>query len=201
MKIQKMLKGAVAAGILGLSGMAFAVTPANTTLTNQNNGTVPTGVTATHYGDGVNMTAVLTLTNVALTVGVSANLGVGALVYTLPAGSCLIRDAFMSVTLSGVTITNDTPDVGLGTVIASGAVDTLDGTATFENIITGQTATDTSVTATVKGLGPTAGAPLEVPTAGAHTVHLNMADGWGANTDAAGLLNGTIVISYIRNAA
>ncbi len=34
MKIQKMLKGAVAAGILGLSGMAFAVTPANTTLTN-----------------------------------------------------------------------------------------------------------------------------------------------------------------------
>lgn len=169
--------------------------------TNSNNGTPQAGVTAVHYGDGVNVTAVLTLTNVVITVGSSENLGVGSLLYTLPTGACLIRDAYMSVAIAGVTTTTDTPDVGLGTVIASGAVVTLDGTATFENIITGQTASDTNGTATVKGTGPTAGAPLEITTGGAHTVYLNAADGWGANADAAGTLNGTVVISYIRQAA
>jgi hypothetical protein len=168
---------------------------------NLNNGTAEATVSAVHYGDGLNMTAVLTLVNTPLTVGVSANLGVGALLYTLPAGACLVRDAYMSVGLSGVTITNDTPDVGLGTVIASGAIAVLGGTATFEDIITGQTAANTNGTATVKGSGPTAGAPLEITTAGAHTIYFNAADGWGANTDAAGLLNGTVVISYVRQAA
>src|SRR3990167_1637142 len=169
--------------------------------TNANNGTVEAGVTAVHYGDGVNVTAVLTLTNVPLTVGNSVSLGVGALIYTLPAGACLIRDAYMSVGISGVSTTTDTPDVGLGTVIASGVVATLDGTGTFENIITGQTAANTNDTASVKGTGPTAGNPLEITTGGAHTVHFNAADAWGANADASGLLNGTVVISYVRQAA
>ena len=169
--------------------------------TNANNGTVEAGVTAVHYGDGVNVTAVLTLTNVPLTVGNSVSLGVGALIYTLPAGACLIRDAYMSVGISGVSTTTDTPDVGLGTVIASGVVATLDGTGTFENIITGQTAANTNDTASVKGTGPTAGNPLEITTGGAHTVHFNAADAWGANADASGLLKGTVVISYVRQAA
>lgn len=169
--------------------------------TNSNNGTPEAGVTAVHYGDGVNVTAVLTLTDVAITVGNSASLGVGALLYTLPTGAAMIRDAYMSVGISGVTTTTDTPDVGLGTVIASGVITTLDGTATFENIITGQTATDTNGTATVKSAGPTAGNPLEITTGGAHTVYFNAADGWGANADASGLLNGTVVVSYVRQAA
>ena len=169
--------------------------------TNASNGTMEAGVTAVHYGDGVNVTAVLTLTDVVITVGTSESLGVGALLYTLPAGACLIRDAYMSVAIAGVSATTDTPDVGLGTVIASGVVTTLDGTPTFENIITGQAAADTNGTATVKGAGPTAGDPLEITTAGAHTVHFNAADGWGANADQAGTLNGTVVLSYIRQAA
>jgi len=169
--------------------------------TNANNGTPGTNVTAVHYGDGVNVTAVLTLTDVALTVGSSEALGVGALIYTLPAGACLIRDAYMSVDLDEVTTLDDTPEIGLGTVIASGAVSALNGTATFEDIITGQVAADTDGTPTVKGAGPTAGAPLEIATGDVHTVHLNMADTWGANADADGLLNGTVVISYIRQDA
>jgi len=164
-------------------------------------GTAGTNCTVTHYGDGRNMRAVVTLTNVAVTVGQSANLGTGALVYTLPDGAILIHGAYMSVGLSGVTITNDTPDIGLGTVIASGEITTLDGTATFENILTGQTMDDTNGTAEVKAAGPTAGAPLEITTAGAHTVHVNLADGWGNNTDASGLLNGTVVIDYTWMAA
>ena len=166
-----------------------------------NTGTAGTGVTAAHYGDGINITAVLTITNAAMTVGNSANLATGALIYTLPAGACLITGAYMSVGISGVSTTTDTPDVGLGTVIGTGAVTTLDGTATFENILTGQTAGDTNGTATVKGAGPTAGAPLEIATAAAHTVHFNAADGWGANADASALVNGTVVLSYIRQAA
>ena len=107
----------------------------------------------------------------------------------------------MSVGISGVSTTTDTPDVGLGTVIASGAVTVLSGTATFENIITGQTAADTNATATVKAAGPTAGTPLEITTGGAHTIYFNAADGWGANADASGVLNGTVVINYIRMAS
>ena len=168
--------------------------------TNSNNGTVETGVAAVHYGDGMSVTAVLTLTNVVLAVGTSENLGVGALIYTLPSGANLVRDAYMSVDFSGVSTTTDTPEIGLGTVIASGVVTALNGTATFEDIITGQVAADTNGTATVKGAGPTASAPLEITTAGAHTIHVNMADGWGANADQSGLLNGTVVISYIRQA-
>lgn len=164
-------------------------------------GTAGTNCTVAHYGDGRNMRAVVTLTNVAVTVGQSASLATGALIYTLPAGALLIHGAYMSVGLSGVTVTNDTPDLGVGTVIGTGAVATLDGTATFENIITGQTMTDTNGTATVKAAGPTAGAPLEITTAGAHTVHVNLADGWGNNTDASGLLNGTVVIEYTWLAA
>jgi len=181
-----------------VASKAAMVDAAKQLQTNANNGTMETGVTAVHYGDGVNVTAVLTLTNVVVTVGSSENLGVGALIYTLPTGAALIRDAYMSVAIAGVTTTTDTPDVGLGTVIASGVVTALGGTATFEDIITGQAAADTNGTATVKGAGPTAGVPLEITTAGAHTVHVNAADGWGANADAAGTLNGTVVISYIR---
>ncbi len=180
-------------------------TPAAATFTTvkatSNTGTAGTNCTAVHYGDGVNMTAIVTVTNAVVTVGSSASLGVGYLAYSLPAGACMITSAYMSVGLSGVTTTTDTPDVGLGTVIASGAVATLDGTATFENIITGQTAADTAGTATVKGAGPTAGNPLEITTGGAHTVYINLACAWGANADASGLLNGTIVISYVRQAA
>ncbi len=167
-------------------------------ITTANNGTAGTNCTVVHNGDGINMTATVTLTNVVVTVGNSASLGVGALVYTLPSGACLVNSGYMSVDINGVTITNDTPEVGLGTVIASGAVSVLSGTATFENIITGQVAADTNGTPTVKGTGPTAGAPLEILTAGAHTVHFNAADAWGANTDASALLNGTVVINYVR---
>jgi hypothetical protein len=193
------LNGAVAAN--SAASKAALLDASKQLQTNANNGTPEATVTAVHYGDGVNVTAVLTLTNTVLAVGTSENLGVGALIYTLPAGACLIRDAYMSVAFSGVSTANDTPEIGLGTVIASGAVTQLSGTATFENIVTGQVAADTNGTATVKGAAPTAGGALEIATGAAHTVHVNMADGWGANADQSGLLNGTVVLSYIRQAA
>jgi hypothetical protein len=159
-------------------------------------GTPGTNVTAVHYGDGVNVTAVLTLTDIPLTVGASENLAVGSLIYTLPAGNITIHNSYEQVNLSGVTVTTDTPDVGLGTVVGSGAVAVLGGTATFENIQTGTAAPDTNGTDEIAA----SAAGLNILTAGAHTVYLNWADGWGANTDADGLVNGTVILNYTRNA-
>jgi hypothetical protein len=160
-------------------------------------GTAGAGVTVTHHGDGVNVTAVLTLTNIPLTVGTSEDLAVGSLIYTLPSGNITIHNSYEQVNLSGVTITTDTPDVGIGTVIGSGAVAVLGGTAEFENIQTGTAAPDTNGTDEIAA----SAAGLNILTAGAHTVYLNWADGWGANTDADGLVNGTVVLNYTRNAA
>lgn len=168
--------------------------------TSSNNGTAGTNCTVVHWGDGIRNTAVITVTNAVITVGNGASLGVGYLVYTLPSGACLIDGSYMSIGIGSVTTTGDTPEVALGITIASGVITQTSANAAFENILTGQVAADTNGTATVKGAGPTAAAPLEVATGDAHTIHLNMADGWTSNADASGLLNGTIVIHYIRHA-
>ena len=161
-------------------------------------GTAATGVTAVEYGDSRTHQTVLTLDTVLPAIAGGASLGVGKLLYTLPAGAHIIESAYMSVaiTQTDANITADTPDVGLGTVIASGAVAVLGGTATFENIITGQTAADCDGEATVKTSIPTAGVPLVIEAAGAKTIHLNVADGWAADGDAAALLTGTVVINW-----
>ena len=42
---------------------------------------------------------------------------------------------------------------------------------------------------------------LNVLTGGAHTVHLNFADIWGANTDAIAAITGVVRVTYIFNEA
>jgi hypothetical protein len=123
---------------------------------------------------------------------------VGKLLYTFPAGVIIVESAYMSLAITQTegNITADTPDGGLGTVIASGAVATLDGTATFENILTGQTFNNCSGTAEVKTAIPTAGVPLVIEAAGAHTVYFNVADGWAASGDVAALLAGTVILNW-----
>lgn len=169
-----------------------------TTTSTSNVGTAETGITAVHHGDGTNMRAVLTLDTTLPAIAGGAALGVGKLLYTLPAGAVLVNDAYMSVAITQTdgNIDADTPDVGIGTVIASGAVSVLGGTTTFENIITGQTAADCDGTATVKTTAPTAGTKFAVETGDAHTLHLNVADTWAASGDAGALLTGTVIIDY-----
>ena len=159
------------------------------------NGTAGTNCTVEEHGDVYRRTSVITLSNVTLpAIAGGANLAVGMLVYTLPAGEAVIRDASMSVAIQQVdgNITADTPDVGLGTTIASGAVAVLSGTAAFENILTGQTASDCNGTATVG----TVDTPLVIATAGDHTVYLNVADGWAASGEANGTVSGTIILNW-----
>lgn len=166
--------------------------------TNASVGTANTGSTAVEYGDGRLHQTVLTLATTLPAIAGGASLGVGKLLYTFPAGAIIVESAYMSVAITQTegNITADTPDVGLGTVIASGAIATLDGTGTFENIITGQTAADCNGTATVKTAIPTANVPFVIEAGAAHTIYLNVADGWAASGDAAAAVAGTVVLNW-----
>lgn len=163
-------------------------------------GTVPAGVTAVHYGNGSHITTVLTLANVDL--GAIAGAGAaatGALIYTFPAGVHVHEVSYMSVGVVGdLAVQADTPDIGIGSVVASGAVDVLGGTATFEDYITGQTLNDVNGTAEVVMTVATAGAltGISLNAAGdVKAVHLNIADTWAA-ASAALLASGTVVLKW-----
>jgi hypothetical protein len=156
-------------------------------------GSPGSGVTAQEFGDKYNHTTVLTVQSTFPAIAGGADLAVGKLVYTLPAGACIVGPTRMKVSVNGAAaIQADTPDIGLGTVIASGAVAVLGGTATFENILTGQTMTDCNGTVTDAAVTT----ELAIAAAGAHTIYLNVADGWAATGDAAADVNATIVLQW-----
>lgn len=167
-------------------------------------GTAGTGVAITEFGDGRDITTILTLKDVNLgALTASVNKAHGALIYTFPAGAHVHSTTYMSVGLTAGSVTTDTPDVGVGSVIASGAVAVLGGTATFEDYITGQTAADAAGTATVKTSVATAGALTGISineAASAKTVHLNAADGWAAGVTGNLVANGTVTLKWTKMA-
>jgi hypothetical protein len=147
------------------------------------------------HGDGTFHKTVISLDGVLPAIAGGGNLRVGRLIYTFPAGVIRIISAyFNNVAIQQTTgnITADTPDVGLGTVIASGAGATLDGTATFEDILTGQTFADCDGTGKKSGAAST----FIIAAAGAHTVHFNVADGWAADGDPAAIISGDVVLTW-----
>lgn len=157
----------------------------------QSVGTVATatGLSVTEEGDAILHKTILTLTDFAVGSAVgAADLAFGALLYTLPAGAQLMDITYMSVALTGtVTIVADTPDFGIGSVVGSGAVALLGGTATFEDYITGQTSGAISgANTTTVMLGATAGIHTGIAlnvAASAKTLYLNCADGWAGAGD------------------
>jgi len=159
-------------------------------------GTANTGVTATHYtGDGKNFTTKLVVSQAdALTVADNAALGDGYLLYTFPAGAYSVTSIKMDMAITLAEDTTATPDVGLGSVEATGAVSVLSGTATFEDYLTGQTAADCAGTATLK----TAAAALVVEAAAAHTLYFNAAATWAdtAGADLTGDIAGEVWIQW-----
>lgn len=159
-------------------------------------GTAGTGVTVVETGAGRNHTSKLTIATVLPAIAGGADLGVGVLAYTLPAGAMAIRYSRMalSITQTQAHINADTPDIGLGTVVASGAVALLSVNPLFENILTGQTATNCTGTASTKTV---VGQPVAIESGDAHTVYINVADGWAASGDAAALLTGTVTIEWV----
>lgn len=147
------------------------------------------------HGDGTFHKTVLSLTGALPAIAGGANLAVGRLIYTFPAGIIRITSAYfngVAITQTEGNITDDTPDVGLGTTIASGTVAVLGGTAAFENILTGQEFDDCD------GTGETVGAAstLIIDADDDHTVYLNVADGWAASGDEAAAISGDVIITW-----
>jgi hypothetical protein len=164
------------------AGDGTAATPATGTLTVLETGIDQDRITTIDIADLVLITTT------------AADKADGKLLYTLPAGNIIITRASISLGIVGTAALNaaDTPDVGLGTVVATGAVATLDGTATFENILTGQT---WSAACNEVRQQASVATTLSVLTAGAHTVYLNIADGW-AGIDAGMKATGRIVLEW-----
>ena len=164
-------------------------------------GTVPAGVTAVEWGDDGQHTTILTISSTLPNIAGGAALGVGKLLYTFPTlVAVVIPHSSFNMTLDEAdgNITADTPEVGIGTVIASGAVSVLSGTATFENVITGQVAADCNGTATTVDLGATAGSPLRVASGG--SLFFNVADTWAASGEAACPITGEFAFQWYQAA-
>jgi len=158
------------------------------------NGVPAAGWTAVEEGDGHYHRTTLTPVTTIPAIAGGASLGIGKLAYTFPPGDILVEASKLATALTQ-SLTNvgaDTPDVGLGTTIASGAVAVLGGTAAFENIHTGQTATNVTGTA----LNSVLGTQLVIKAADSHNVYLNVADGWAASGDPAVALTGQVVLVW-----
>ncbi len=160
-------------------------------------GTKNTGVTAVESQSGQQMVTKLTFSDLAISaIAGAAAEAVGKLLYSLPAGAILLRAAYMDVGLEGTDalIDDDTPEIGLGSVIASGEVATLDGTATFEDTLTGQVAANCTGTRTVQGVTDQG---RVVKPGDSHGVYLNVADTW-AGADAGLKASGTVILEWLN---
>lgn len=164
-------------------------------------GTAGTGFTAYEFGNSARRKTVLAANTTLPSIAGGAALGVGKLAYTLPAGAQIVESAYISMAITQTTghINADTPVVGLGSVIASGAVSVLSGTATFQDIMTAQTATNCTGTATVATTKTTA-SPFAFVTAaaGSKAVYFNAAATWASSGDTGALLVGTIIIEWVQ---
>jgi hypothetical protein len=176
--------------------MSLLTTMLTTGTTNANLGTVNTGTSVTtDITDGSRHTTTLSVSTTLPAIAGGAALGVGKLLYTFPAGNIRIHSAYMSlaITQTQAHINADTPDVGLGTTIASGVNSLLSAVgAAAENFVTGQTAANCTGTASTK----TVGMNLVIESADDHTLYANAAATWAASGDAAALLTGTVVIEW-----
>lgn len=160
---------------------------------------VPSYVDEETYGDKSFFRTKLYVNTTLGAIAGGANLALGKLILTLPSLECVILAAAMSLAIKQTEahITADTPDIGLGTTLASGVQALLSGVgATAENILTGQTAADCNGTATVETV---ANQPLALTTGGVNkTIYANVADGWAASGDAAAKLYGTVELWWMQ---
>lgn len=163
--------------------------------TNTNIGAAAPGSVAVEYGNSTYHHVIINVNTTLGAIAGGAALGLGKKIYDLPAGAVIVSDAYMSIAITQTDghINADTPKVGLGTVVASGAVSVLSGTATFQNILAGQSAANCTGTPTVKTV---TGTPVVMEVGDAHSVYLNFAATWAASGDAAALVDGIVVLKY-----
>jgi len=169
-------------------------------------GTAGAGVEeSTNTADRGTYVTLLVFSNLVLgTPTAGGNTAHGALIYTFPTGAHVHLATWFSVGLTIGTVTTDTPDVGIGSAVGTGAQDLLSGVgATAEDYITGQTwavALDGAVTE-VGPLGATAGILTGISLnklADAKTVYLNAADGWAAGVTGNLTASGLVVLLWTK---
>jgi len=192
-------------GIVGVVGgdedIAGEFTTRDESLTTQNIGASPVGTcVATEYGNGRRHVTLLSLTNFVVgTIPGVGNLAVGNIIYTFPAGVHVHSVSYANL---GFTIVGDNqiPVWGLGSAQGAGIVIVLNGTPTFMDYITEQTAPDTAGTPDPTGpMGATAGVltGISLNAAGdTKTVYLNAAEAWVANNAGDLLASGTIELVW-----
>ena len=163
----------------------------------KNIGTAGVGVTAEEFGNGYVHVTKLTLAGVPITIGDTAALSMGSLIYTLPAGVINITSAAASVglTLTTGTPTTDTPEIAIGTTIGSGANATIGAVDAAAENIAGPHVMD-DIAGTAELMDSTVAAGLFILAAADHTVYLNFADTWANVDDTAATADGTILISW-----
>ena len=164
-------------------------------ITSKNIGTVAVGSTVVEYGNGIHHQSVITVDTTLGDIPGGANLALGKLIYTFPSGALNVKATYMSMALtqSDGNITSDTPDIGIGTTLASGVQTALSAAgAGAENMLTGQAADDCNGTAEVIQLVTS----LIVATGDAHVVYFNVADDWAASGDDACGIAGAIIIEW-----
>jgi hypothetical protein len=158
------------------------------------------GVKAAITGVGPQRCLVLTLQNFLIdAIAATADEAVGALLYTLPDGEIIVRGTHLNLELNGTEALNkdDTPELGVGTVIGTGAVAVLSGTPAFEDIITAQVMNDCEGTREVITISNDTA--KVIATAGDRALYLNIADGW-AGADTGMKATGTIIIEFTHMA-
>lgn len=185
----KLIHGAIlAALILGFGRMVFAE-PISHGPTYR----VGTAGNVNVYDEGYGEKHIttLTFTNLSLTNFVNGASANGVLLYTLPTGSQIVEMSRINIALqsSNGTMHATTPVAGLGSVKASGATAVLSGTATFSDIMAGQTGTANG--ATFNGNVATV---LSRATSKAKTIYLNSAGTWGGNGSV--LATGKVIIQW-----
>lgn len=172
-------------------------------------GSTPVGTVSIkeYSADGHNIVTVLTLTNfiVGALAGAGAALGVGNIVYAFPASpdAHIELTSYFSLSLTAAGTAVAVAKVGLGSVIATGAVSVLNGTPTFMDRLTEQSvptaSTGGAVTVGVTNVtaGLATGIGLNVA-ASVKNVFLNTAATWNANNSGNLTATGTVVLSWIK---
>ncbi len=172
-------------------------------LTSNSVGTVTTGATtvAEEHGDGVDHLTKLTLTAFAVgTAGSSADLAIGASLYTFPSGAIMVEGGSVKGIFdkpSHGTITDG--EVGLGSVIGSTAVDTIAEVGATSGDVMRGVATGSYILGTTVFTGAstpiTTGNVTTIATGGVKTVFLNLAASWPATADAV-TFTGVVTIKW-----
>jgi hypothetical protein len=189
---------------------ALAIANLQPTIASTLVGTIPavSTIAREEFFDGIQRLSKFTMTNFSLgNSGDNASLAIGALFYTLPAGDILVEGVSIAGGLTAaLSNTAQTPEVGVGSVIGTGAVATL--STTLEDYVDGgaagiiggnNTAPDVAGGLFRKGTLATSIQGVVVLATGgkARTMHLNAAVAWADVTAAAAVLfNGVITVRW-----